>query len=202
MEKNSVAGSDGVIRSKNELRKIILQKRDGLTIEEHKKLSSMILTGIMDWNRYKNCDSMLIYVSFRSEADTYELINNALCLGKKVYCPKVSGDDMIFYRIDSTDDLVEGYMGIMEPRGGLTAFDKTEGDILVIMPGSVFDINGNRIGYGKGFYDRFLAECQQKGIKLTTVALAFSLQVVDNIKTEEHDYKVDYIITEKEIYGL
>lgn len=202
MEKNSVTASDGVIRSKNELRKLILQKRDGLTIEEHKKLSSMILTGIMDWNRYKNCDSMLIYVSFRSEADTYELINNALCLGKKVYCPKVSGDDMIFYRIDSTDDLVEGYMGIMEPRGGLTAFDKTEGDILVIMPGSVFDTNGNRIGYGKGFYDRFLAECQQKGIKLTTAALAFSLQVVDNIKTEEHDYKVDYIITEKEIYGL
>ena len=161
----------------------------------------MIITqNILDWDIYRECEALLTYVNFRSEVDTHEIIWDALLQHKKVYCPKVIGDDMLFYKINTLEDLKAGYMGIKEPKEGLEPFDYNDNNVLMIMPGSVFDKDGNRIGYGKGFYDRFLAECHRKGCVPVTAALGFSLQIVESIPAEEHDYKADYIFTEKVIF--
>lgn len=198
--KNSETNNNKEVLSKVELRKRILKKRDELSSKEHNDFSKIITDRIIEWDKYVECESLLVYVSYRSEVNTYGIIHDALVNGKKVYCPKVNGEDMLFFRIKSLDDLTSGYMGIMEPKEGLSDFNNTEGKSLILMPGSVFDKNGNRVGYGKGYYDRFLSHCQKKGINLITSALAFSFQVVENIPAEEHDYKADFIFTEKEIF--
>ena len=200
--KNSEINKESKTLSKSELRKVILKKRDELSPEEHRELSEVIAGKIFNWDVYKESESILVYVSFRSEINTYDIIKNALNEGKKVYCPKINEDDMFFYQINSLNDLMPGYMGIMEPKEGLTALKDTACKTLVLMPGSVFDKKGNRVGYGKGYYDRFLSDCRKKGLNFITSALAFSFQIVENIPAEQHDYKADYIFTEKEIFGL
>lgn len=194
---SAVSNSDNII-SKNCLRKAILNKRDGLSENENEKLGRIITDSIIKSDFYKECEELLVYVSFKSEVDTYGIISDALARNKKVYCPKVFGDDMLFYQIKGIDELIPGFMGIREPVEGLPVYNYQGGSTLVIMPGSVFDRNGNRIGYGRGYYDRFLSECYCKGIKPVTAALAFDLQIVDTVPAEEHDFKVDYIFTEKE----
>ena len=194
---NSAISNNDII-TKSCLRKAILNKRDVIPQNEHKKLSGMITDRLVKSDVYKECEELLVYVSFRSEADTYGIISDAFVRNKKVYCPKVVGDAMLFNQIKSLDELVPGYMGICEPVKGLPVFDYSYGKNLVIMPGSVFDRSGNRIGYGRGYYDKFLAECSGKGIKPVTAALAFELQIVDDVPAEKHDFKVDYIFTEKE----
>lgn len=198
LEKNLEINKDNIYISKKELRKSILQIRDGLSLDERTSYSKIISDKILEWNVYRECEALLIYVNFRSEADTHEIIKNALMQHKKVYCPKVIGDDMLFYQISSLNDLESGYMGIKEPVEGLDIFDYKGDNILMIMPGSVFDKAGNRIGYGKGYYDRFLAECHRRECRPVTTAIAFSVQMVENIPTESHDYKTDYIFNEKE----
>lgn len=183
---------------KSRLRKEILDKRDELSRSEHKHNSRIITDKLIAWEEYKECEELLVYVSFRSEVDTYGIISDALTRNKKVYCPKVVGDDMLFYQIKSMDELVPGYMGILEPADGLPQFGFSCSKSLVIMPGSVFDRCGNRIGYGKGYYDRFLSDCYIKGIKPVTAALAFDLQLVDAVPAQDHDFKTDYIFTERE----
>lgn len=184
---------------KKELRNNILKKRNALSEEEYIKSSKVIGQKIKEWSVYKECTTLLTYVNFKSEVITSDIIESALKSDKKVYCPKVNRDDMFFYQINSLADLTSGYMGIMEPDDGQEAFDGILGKILILIPGSVFDKTGNRIGYGKGFYDRFLADCQNKGLETVKTALAFSCQIVEDIPAFLHDYKMDYIITEKEI---
>ncbi len=184
---------------KKELRKKILELRDGLSAQLHSGFSSKIKENIISWDIYKECKVLLVFVSYKSEADTLGIISDALNRKKKVYCPKVFGNDMLFYEIGTVEELKKGYMGILEPDEGLPRFDFTGKNILMLMPGSVFDKDGNRIGYGKGYYDRFLMTCEDKGLVITTAGIAFSLQIVEEVPTQPHDYKVDYICTENEI---
>ena len=111
--------------------------------------------------------------------------------GKKVYAPKVlSKTDMEFYCLSDVDDLVSGYMGIMEPSDSCEKANTRNG--LFIMPGLAFDYDFHRIGYGGGFYDRYLSE-DNTFIK---AALAFDFQLLESIPYEEHDLKPDYIVTQ------
>lgn len=193
---------DTKLSKKKLLRKEILQKRDALSAEEHTNFSEIIRARIREWNVYQDCECLLAFVSFGSEVDTHNLIQEALQAGKKVYCPRVMGDDMFFYKISSFEDLVSGYRGILEPKEGLDCLDCVSDKTLLLMPGSVFDVHKNRMGYGKGFYDRFLAECEKENRKITTAALAFSLQLVETVPVEEHDYQPEFLFTEKEIFGV
>lgn len=202
--------------TKKELRKQILQLRNSLTDETRIEKSQIITNYIIHHPKFQSADCILMFASYKSEVDTTAIMEYALVLGKTVYFPRientgqVGNNEMEFYRIFSPEDLYEGYKGIREPkpreelRFTLAAGEK----ILILMPGAVFDMEGNRIGYGGGFYDRFLAwiEDFKNGIEdasyttpVCTMALAFECQLVENgvIKAEEHDRKVDYIITEK-----
>ena len=189
------------------MEKTILRKqarivRDRQDSEELKKKSKIILGKLYDLSCYKKAKKILTYVSTGSEADTRELIIKAVSDKKNVYVPRVYGKEMKFHKIISLDELCPGYYGILEPDIHCEEWknedDIVDGTDLCVMPGLAFDNNFNRIGYGGGFYDRFLAAA--KGI--TSVGICYDSLIYESVPTEPHDISVDYIITEKGIMKI
>ncbi len=197
-----IFGYNTNMSTKQELRKSILEKRDLLAKKEHRQKSHLIIEKVLKTKEFQDADEVLLFASYKSEVQTIELIQNALKLGKSVYLPKVIDDEMEFYRISSMEDLKEGYKGIREPEAipATKYVPRQNKKVFVLMPGAVFDIAGGRIGYGGGFYDRFLAKLEGKITKknLCKVAVAFECQIVETgrIIREEHDIVPDYIVTE------
>ncbi|VYU45775.1 5-formyltetrahydrofolate cyclo-ligase [Clostridium tertium] len=182
---------------KKKLRNIILDKRNSIDNYIKEGMDRELFNNLINLDLFKKAKSIFIYLSFGSEIDTRPIIDIALEDGKEVYIPKVykSNKDMKAIRLNSYDNLEENSMGILEPKDD-SSFIAKENIDLIIVPGAVFDIHGNRIGYGGGYYDRFLADIKEKRNK---VVLAYDLQVVDFIEVEEHDIKMDYIITNSRI---
>lgn len=188
------------VSAKKRFRREALAKRDSLTAEQRGNYSGRIIKKLIDLPCYVNADAILTYVSFRSEVDTFPLIERAFTDGKAVFAPKVLGKEMDFFRIYSLADLTAGYRGILEPSGRYS-YNEWGGDqlgqcILICMPGAAFDRARHRIGYGGGFYDRYLSGHLRR--KVATVALAYDCQVFEEIPWEAHDIRPEWIITEKE----
>lgn len=176
---------------KNEVRQLIKAYRQKLTDEDVKIQSRLIIDRLKKSDIYKTSENVFLYISYNREVDTYMLLSQCFMDGKKVYAPKVlSKTDMEFYCIQNEHDLVSGYMGIMEPSDSCEKANTRDG--LFIMPGLAFDYDFHRIGYGGGFYDRYLSE-DNTFIK---AALAFDFQLLESVPYEEHDLKPDYIITQ------
>lgn len=175
---------------KSELRKQILNIRSSLSLEEQIEKSKVIKDKLLQSEQFKRNDNILIYVDYNDEVLTKEIIEECFKSGKNVACPKVLADGIMeFFTVNCFDDLTEGYKGILEPKEKeLCKPDRA----LVIMPGVAFDNKGYRIGYGKGFYDRYL-KCHPE---YETIALAYKCQIIDCVPADEHDRKVDMIITE------
>ena len=154
-----------------------------------------ILTGLLE---YRDAPVVLAYVDCKHEVGTSAIIEAALRDGKRVAVPKVAGKVMNFFYISSLEnDLEDGYYGIREPVEGLAPADgdaDTEGSI-IIMPGVAFDESRHRVGYGGGFYDRYLEAHKT----LKTVALAFEFQIRDEVPFEEFDILPEKIVTEKRV---
>ena len=182
---------------KKNLRNVILDKRNSIDNNRKEEMDRELFNKIINLDLYKEAKNIFIYLSFGSEIDTKPIIDRALEEGKEVYIPKVYkvNREMKAIRLNSFDDLEENSMGILEPKDDSNFIAKENID-LIIVPGAVFDLEGNRIGYGGGYYDRFLSNIKDKRNK---VVLAYDLQVVDNIEAEEHDVKVDYIVTNSRI---
>ena len=185
--------------NKETCRKNALEKRNSLSGTEIKEKSRVIFEKLGDMELYRNASNILIYASMGSEASTDEIMLDALSLGKKVFCPKVTDKKagiMEFVRIDSPEDLAEGYFHIREPEisDGSELYDGQDSEnTLVIMPLVAFDDNLDRIGYGGGFYDRYLERFE----KLMTVAIAFECQKSDELlPSTDVDIKPGIIITE------
>ena len=182
--------------TKAEIRKEILRSRDSLGDEERAVSSKAIAGRLYELEEYREASNIFMYASFRSEVDTYNIIARALSEGRAVALPRCTGEDtMVFCYIESLSDLKSGYRGIPEPGEDLPAA-LSEPDLMIV-PGVAFDPQMNRVGYGKGFYDRFF-----KAIPLYVpkIALAFELQMVPEIPYETLDETMDKIITEKGIY--
>ena len=190
---------------KRMLRRQILYARDEIPLEKREKMSGEICRHAISLSAFEKAERVLCFASFGSEVDTKELIETSIRLGKKLFLPRVEGDDMSFYRIRSREDLTAGYKGIMEPNGQTeryvpVASEKAGGTGTVpgskdifFLPGVVFDRYGGRIGYGKGFYDRFLSG----GYSGAVYALIFGMQVIDKpIEKAAWDIPVRYLITE------
>ena len=143
---------------------------------------------------YEQADWIYLYIDCRNEVMTKEILSESLARGKKVAAPKVVGKEMIFYRIFGEEDLEPGYFGIREPRPHLDVADGSSG--LMVMPGVAFDRQRGRVGYGGGFYDRYLAAHPN----LFTAAVAFEFQLFDQVPREETDILPCCLITEKQIY--
>lgn len=182
---------------KSIIRKEILRLRNNLKSEEKNSLDKKIFNSLIESNIYKESKKIFIYVSYNNEVDTKEIIKHSFENNKIIYVPKINIEDktMNAVKIHSLNELYVNKYGILEPN----IVDKNDVGLefdFIIMPGMVFDKAGNRIGYGGGYYDKYLSSLSYKVDK---VALAYNFQIVDNIKTEEHDIKVDYIITDNEI---
>ena len=186
---------------KKALRTKYLEKRNALETEKRKEASKKIKEWVLANKRFKEAKTVFVYASYRSEVETKEIIQEALRRGKRVAAPKVTGDEMCFYAINYWEDLFPGYQGILEPQiDGREAIVPAEGDVMLV-PGAVFDRKGSRIGYGKGYYDRYLERLAAAGgSKPYLMALAFACQInPEGIKTEAHDKKMDCIITERRV---
>lgn len=183
---------------KKRLRREILTIRNSLPPLIRQQKSDKIIQTVYDVEAYKNAEVILTYVDYQSEVITSHLIEKALLDGKKVFCPKVSGNDMDFYRIRSLDVLEEGYKGIREPEAGEKFIDAA--NPLVLIPLAAFDKNCHRIGYGKGFYDRFLTRMSENGIDVYMLGLGYECQLVSEVPCEMHDISLDAIVTENDIY--
>lgn len=209
---NSLRTEDAM-ETKKEIRKAVLLKRDALTEQVRKACDEKIRKQMIKFPCYLKADVILAYVSYRSEVDTIELIEQALMDGKRVFVPKVAGDEMEFWQIGGLYDLQSGYQGILEPGETLSypeycASNRSSGravPTLMWMPGAVFDKMCHRIGYGKGFYDKYLerlyktvnydVRCGEEDT-FTTVAMAYECQVLEQIPNEIHDYRPDFLLTE------
>lgn len=179
---------------KKELRKELIKNRTSMSVTDVEELSHKINSYIMEWDSYKSAKAFMSYYSFRKEVLTDELLNNGLKEGKTVVLPKSikEGSQILPCIINSISDLKEENYGIMEPpTDNLLEREKLD---IVFVPGVGFDKRGFRIGYGAGYYDRFLSD--YKGIK---VGVCFELQVVEHAHNDSHDIAMDYIITEKGI---
>ena len=181
------------MESKRDSRKRVLENRNELTDTEWEKKSHCIYENVVTHPFFLECDAIYCYVDYRHEVGTRTIIEHAWKLGKKIAVPKVNGDEMDFYYIQSFEDLQEGFKGILEPKQTHHADDE---NVLLIMPGAAFDAKCNRIGYGKGYYDKYL----QVHPNVKTIAIAFELQMVETIPVEAYDICPDIIITEEKTY--
>ena len=176
---------------KQELRNHAIAARHALT--DRGPRSQAIAARLEAQKNYQDAPTLFTYVSLAEEVDTHGIIERALRAGRAVAVPRVEGDHrLVWVRVDSIDDLAPGAFGVLEPSGtalSLTASQET----VVLVPGTAFDRDGHRLGWGKGYFDRFLHEFAG-----TAIGLAFDCQLCDSIPIEPHDCPVDYVITESE----
>ena len=180
---------------KNLIRKQMKQLRADMTRTERFEKSMQIFEQLITVPEFKRADRIYTYVSMDNEIDTIMLIDYSLSLEKRVFVPRVSGKDMEFYEISDISELSPGYMGIYEPdiNGKEPDYSRTG---FMCMPGLAFDRSYNRIGYGGGFYDRYLSVEN----KLYKAALAYEAQLLESIPAQDGDVRPDMIVTEENIY--
>ena len=185
------------METKKHIRKQVLALRDGMDHDLQIEKSHDIMEKCVSHFEFLRAENILIFVSFGSEVRTLGIIQYAFLLGKKVFCPRIEQGKMHFVRIYAAQDLQPGFHGILEPSQSNKEEWKSASDLqtLMILPGIAFTRRGDRLGYGGGFYDSFLAN----GFCGTKMAICFSEQVLSDIPVEEHDVIVDYLITEDEV---
>jgi len=173
-----------------------MNERDSLGSGELQALSEVITKQILSLDEFKKADIILSFVSCRSEVITEQILETALKLGKQVGVPRVEGNEMFFYGIDSLDELEPGYFGILEPvLKNKTALIPQNSFMLV--PGLAFDVKLNRIGYGKGFYDRYFEKYKEQSF--IKCGVAFELQLCEKIETDPNDRPLDMLVTERRV---
>lgn len=182
---------------KRAVRKAALAARDALDEKARKRASMLMTERIAGHQWFLSAEDVLCFVSYGSEIDTGEIIKEALERKKRVYVPKViPGDNrMEFYRIEGLGQLRPGYHGIPEPEGNTEKYLYTRERAertLMLMPGAAFDRLRNRVGYGKGFYDRYLAD--KGALQPRTIAVGFRCQLVEEIPAESTDIRPDQVL--------
>ena len=181
---------------KNSLRESMLEKRNSLTKGEISKKSIKIKENLFSLDEFKKSKVVMFYVSFNNEIYTHDMIKESL-KSKTIVVPKVANNEIEPSIIIDFDQLIpSGKFGILEPIEAMKINPKNIQ--IVIVPAIAFDKNGHRIGYGLGYYDKFLAKVP----KALKIGLAFDFQVEEKLPTEGHDAPVDMIITDKEIIRI
>ncbi len=185
---------------KKSIRKLIKDKNNQLTADYISSSSKQITKTLIDTDAFKTAKTVMCYLSFGSEVDTKLIIDECFEQGKTILIPIIMRNtDASTYMeasqlIDYNEDLAPGTMGILEPIASAIRIKDPKTIDLIIIPGLAFDRQGNRLGYGSGYYDYFLGrlrdDCNQ-------IAITFSFQLIDHIPTQKHDMKVRNIITQK-----
>lgn len=182
------------LQEKEKLRKEIAMLRAKLSIEEREFKSGEITELVLGLEEFRSSKCVMLYLNIRDEVDTLWLAKETILLHKRLIVPMCKNNIIIPCEIASLeDDLEIGYMGIREPNANCIRPVKAEDIDSVFVPGLVFDKEGRRIGYGKGYYDRFLPRLKE-GTPI--IGLAFGCQVLDRIDTEKHDHRMSLLVTE------
>jgi 5-formyltetrahydrofolate cyclo-ligase len=175
------------VAGKRDVRQQMLEKRDGLDAREIAARSKRIQDFLLNSREFGSAKVVGAYYAFGSEVKTDLIVQKAKALGKKVALPSVEGESLTFYELSSGKYLVKGRFGIMEPLP-YGPVDKMD---LLVVPGIAFDKKGYRLGYGKGYYDKFLAKKE-----VFSVGLAYSFQLIDSLPRGEYDKRMHAIATE------
>jgi len=184
--------------NKKSLRKQILENRGRLSEEDLMKYSKNIAEKLYDMNFYKTAKRIMSFISFGDEVNTHDIIKDSINRGKSIVVPITIPDtkELKVSEILGFSELETGYYDILSPKKEFIRFVDPSTIDLILVPGVVFATNGYRVGYGGGYYDRFLSKID-KNVK--KIGLAFDLQIVEKVPTEDFDIPVDIIITEKGI---
>lgn len=181
-----------VKEKKKNLRKDIIAKRNKLSQTEISEKSKIIYEKFFSLEKVKKAQKFFIYYSIKSEVDTKSIINRLLAQNKTVTLPRIknSNSEMFLHKINSLNDLSNNGLSFLQPDKNLPVIPAKDIEIAVI-PGIAFDKLKWRLGWGGGYYDKFLSESHS-----FSIGLSFDLQVVDELPTELHDQQLDLIITE------
>ncbi len=179
--------------TKESIRRNILDLRLQLSREDLYRMSSLVQKKFLQLEEFKDAERVALYTSFKNEVLTEDIWGAAIEGGKEVFFPRVINGKkgLVFIKADNKEGFSKGAYNISEPEGGVVLDELSTFD-LVVVPGIAFDMNGNRLGYGKGYYDMAL-----KTAGCCISAPAFDFQIVDAIESEPHDVRVHNIITEK-----
>lgn len=181
-------------RTKKDIRSEVKAKRKEASFDEIRRNSQRIFESFISLKEYQDAEVVLAYVDCKNEVETSQVIRRCWKDGKTVAVPKVFGQIMKFYEIHSFEELEEGYYGIREPKHEiLQEIDRQ--DALMILPGVAFDEKKHRVGYGGGFYDRYL----ETHPELIKIAFAFEFQIFEQVPFEAFDRQPEKIVTEKRI---
>jgi len=185
--------------NKEEIRRKILKKRLSLSSEDIRDKSRQVFLHLTETVEYINSQNIMFYVATRSEVQTEEMIKMSIKMGKNVFVPIILPECINLAPskiVDFDIELEKGNKGILEPKKEYHRIFTPENIDLIVVPGIAFDLKGNRIGRGFGYYDNFLRKvCSSAKI----VALAFEMQTVKKIPNDKNDIPVHKIITEKRI---
>jgi len=183
--------------TKLEIRRNMKELKSKLLVSQIQMHSDYISKQLLLTSTYKQSDQIFCYVSFNEEVITTNILYAALSQKKKVAVPKIIGDEMKFFYIKSLEELNLGTHGILEPITGMEAIPQKDKENLVIVPGLAFDLKRNRIGYGKGYYDRYFIKYDETPMK--KIALAYDFQVLEELPIDDYDKEIDQIITQTRI---
>lgn len=185
---------DALAERKRDIRRSVLHERDALLEEDRRARSGAITERVMALPEIRSTRTVMAFWSFGSEFDTSGLIDALHAAGKRVVLPRVDGREVVAVVYVPGDPTAATSFGAMEPMSA-EIVRPTEIDI-VIAPGVAFDRNGGRVGYGGGFYDRFLRTVRPD---TPVIGVAFAVQLVDEVPRGEHDRLVDVVVTEEEL---
>lgn len=188
------------MESKGELRKRILNIRNSMLKEDVIDKSRLIMDKLTGLDEYKKSNVVFVYMSFRNEVATTDLIKRMLSENKRVVIPYTDTRNTVLIPSElksMEDDLILSSFGYYEPVYEKIKPVEPEEFDLIVTPGVVFDKHLNRVGFGKGYYDRILCR-KRKDAK--AVAVAYDFQVLEEVPAEQHDIKMDMIITEENIF--
>jgi 5-formyltetrahydrofolate cyclo-ligase len=191
---NDRSGWSSVKQTKRALRLDVIARRDALSERDRAAASLAIADRVAALPEAREARSAMAFWSFGSEVDTGPLIERLVAGGKIVALPRIEGSDVVPVTFVPGEPTTETSFGAMEPAGG-RELDPSELD-LVIVPGVAFDRSGNRLGFGAGYYDRFLPRTRAGVPK---IAIGFALQVLPEVPTGRTDHRVDAIVTESEV---
>lgn len=174
--------------NKASIRKELKEKRKQFSKEEAEAFGKEIFKNLKNMPEYKGAKNICLYMDSFNEVRTKSIIRSAKALGKKVFVPVVDGENIYISKL--TYPLVKGNFGIQEPKKKVFA-DANDIDLFFV-PGIAFDRQGNRLGFGCGYYDKLLKDAGS--IK---IGLLYDFQLVADLPTDKHDIKMDYLVSEK-----
>ena len=174
--------------SKKSLRQFAKNERLKITNKEEKE--KVILRKLLNHKRIIESNNILVYISMKNEVSTNKLIEELLKLNKNIYVPKIINSEMNFYKFNSFEELKLGKYNILEPTSNIEFIN--DSNSVIIVPGLLFDKSNNRLGYGGGYYDKYL---ENKNIY--KIGICFSTFIVDKIIVDDYDIKMDEVITER-----